>query len=204
METPPGTPKRGNAGGAGGYAGTGNMMNRKYLAFDPRAARNAKRPVDRELLENKVLINLTTGYMDPAIRPMGPPRVVPQELLRSKFPGWGAIAATAPKAHPFGVRPGVSMGAWGSGGPPVSMAMGAAGGEQTQAPSGRSTVASEYPSAYASEESGVSDYEELPNTNPKGAKREKKEEQGGGRRKKTRKGRKSRKVKKLKTRSKRK
>jgi hypothetical protein len=183
------------------------MMNRRHLAFDPMAARLAKRPVDKELLKNKVLINLTTGYVDPSVAHMfrgvkGGPRVDPQ----TKFPGWGATgAAAAPKAHPFGVKPGASMGAWGSGGPPLSMGMaaagmGAAGGEQ-QAPSGLSTVVG---SAYASE---ASDEEGFPNNNPTApnGKRRKTEEnkQGGGRRK-TRKGGKSRKMKKLKTRSKRK
>jgi hypothetical protein len=180
METPlkstPGTPKA-------GAAGRGNMMNRRHLALDPMAARRAKRPVDPELLKNKTLVNLTTGYVDPSVAHMfrgvkGGPRVVPQELLQSKFPGWGAIgAAAAPKAHPFGVRPGASMGAWGSGGPPVSMdmaaaGMGAAGG--------------------------------FPNNNPKapnGKRRNTEEEKQGGGRRKTYK---SRKVKKLKTRSKRK
>jgi hypothetical protein len=215
METPPrsppGTPKASGAGGAPmGYAGRPNMANAKQRALNVRKQRNelmAMRALERDpnLGDNKVLVNLTTGYVDPSVAHMfrgvkGGPRVVPKELLQTKFPGWGAIGAAAPKAHPFGVRPGASMGAWGSGGPPVSMDMGAAGGEQ-QAPSGLSTVVG---SAYASE---ASDEEGFPNNNPKApnGKRRKTEEnkQGGGRRK-TRKGGKSRKMKKLKTRSKRK
>jgi hypothetical protein len=179
------TPPRKPAGKDMGFEGRPANNNRRGLAMNPQAARKAKEAekrilADKELSNNKVLINLRSGYMDPSLKPMRPrvqvvlPKGGPMPPFDPLEFNWERYMGFRPKEYARGVPNGAG---------------GVANGNGAQYPPTLPVSREESP-----EYSNNSNNSELNNENPKGKKRFR-EATGGAIRRKTYKKRSSKKVK---------